>query len=125
MPSIGRAMRVPESRKASLDIVKSAWFLAAALAMWPDMARAQQAVVLDRYMSPAAGTADLLAVQHEIAALEDRLLPLKFGEEKRRVPLLAGILYRAGKFVGVDVPQDHMLLVLGHEVFGHGARFRE
>ena len=76
-------------------------------------------------MSPAAGTGDLLTIQHALASLEDRVLPLKFGDETRRLPLLAGIGYRAGKFMLFDVPQDHMLLVLGHEVFGHGARLRE
>jgi hypothetical protein len=105
--------------------MKYAAFLAGVLAAWPQIAMAQQAIVLDRYMSPTAGTTDLLTVQHELAAFEDRVLPLKLGDEQRRLPLVAGILYRAGKFVGVDVPQDHMLLVLGHEVFGHGARLRE
>jgi hypothetical protein len=99
--------------------------LTTALAVWPQPAGAQEPLVLDRYMSASAGTTDLLTVQHEISALEDHLLPLKLGDEKRRLPLLAGIFYRAGKFIGADVPQDHMLLVLGHEVFGHGARLRE
>ena len=30
----------------------------------------------------------------------------------------------AAKFTALDVPQDHMLLVVQHEVFGHGARLR-
>jgi hypothetical protein len=105
--------------------MKLVGFLVVALAAWPQIAMAQRAIVLDRYMSPAAGTMDLLTIQHEIATVEDRRLPLKFGDEQRRWPLVAGILYRTGKFVGLDVPQDHMLLVLGHEVFGHGARLRE
>jgi hypothetical protein len=76
-------------------------------------------------MTPAAGTTDLLTIQRELSALEDRFLPLKFGDERRRLPLLAGMGYRAGKFIFFDIPQDHMLLVVGHEVFGHGARLRE
>src|SRR5262249_38682896 len=86
---------------------------------------AQTAVVFDRYMTPSAGVEDLLTLQRGLAALEDRVLPLKLGGERKRPMLLAGILYRAGKFVGFDLPQDHMLLVGGHEVFGHGARLRE
>jgi hypothetical protein len=82
-------------------------------------------LVFDRYMSPVAGTADLLTIQGALASLEDRFLPLKLGDERRRLPLLAGVVYRAGKLIFLDVPQDHMLLVLGHEVFGHGARLRE
>jgi hypothetical protein len=105
--------------------MKRAAILPLVLALWPQMAMAQSAIVLDRYMSPAAGTTDLLTIQHEIAVLEDHVLPLKLGDEDRRLPLLAGIFYRMGKFIGLDVPQDHMLLVIGHEVFGHGARLRE
>src|SRR5258706_9059285 len=101
--------------------------------LWPGAVGAQDGplssaapgIVFDRYMSPAAGVWDLLAIQRGIAAVEDGLLPLKFGGERRRLPLLAGIGYRAGKLIFLDVPQDHMLLVLGHEVSGHGARLRE
>src|SRR5436190_23739839 len=103
--------------------------LAVCVLIWPQWSAAQQpqeaALVFDRYMPPAAGTADLLTIHSELAWLEDRFLPLKLGAERRRLPLLAGVAYRAGKFVFLDVPQDHMLLVLGHEVFGHGARLRE
>jgi len=88
-----------------------------------DIPRAQ--VVFDRYMSPAAGAAGLLAIQHLITSAEDRLLPSVLGDERKRLPLVGGALYRAGKLIGFDVPQDHMLMVVGHEVFGHGARMRE
>jgi hypothetical protein len=83
------------------------------------------AVVFDSYMTPAAGAEDLLALQHVLASVEDRWLPLKLGGESTRRGLAAGILYRTGKFIGLDVPQDHLLMVVAHEVFGHGARFRE
>jgi hypothetical protein len=76
-------------------------------------------------MTPAAGAEDLLALQHVLAAAEDRWLPLKMGTESTRRGLAVGILYRTGKFIGLDIPQDHLLMVLAHEVFGHGARFRE
>ena len=83
------------------------------------------AVVFDSYMTPAAGAADLLALQWIAARAEDRWLPLRLGAERSRPALVLGILYRSGKFLALDVPQDHMLLVVAHEVFGHGARFRE
>jgi hypothetical protein len=110
-------------------MLRPAALLVLALSMCPRTLMAQEpggpTFVFDRYMSPAAGTGDLLAVQQELMSLEDRFLPLKFGDERRRLPLLAGIGYRAGKLILFDIPQDHMLLVLGHEVFGHGARLRE
>ena len=105
--------------------MKRAAFLAVLVSLLPQSGLAQQEIVLDRYMSPAAGTTDLLTIQRELATVEDRVLPLKLSDEQGRLSLLAGIFYRTGKFVGLDVPQDHMLLVVGHEVFGHGARLRE
>ena len=83
------------------------------------------AVVFDQYMTPAAGAQDLVALQNVLATTEDRWVPHRFGAERTRPALALGILYRGGKFLALDVPQDHMLMVLAHEVFGHGARFRE
>ena len=83
------------------------------------------AVVFDQYMTPAAGAQDLVALQAVLATTEDRWVPHSFGAERTRPALALGILYRTGKFLALDVPQDHMLMVLAHEVFGHGARFRE
>src|SRR5688572_2974069 len=95
----------------------------------PGLAYAQppvpHAVVFDQYMTPVAGAQGLLTIQYVLAAAEDRWLPLKIGEERSRPALAAGILYRAGKFFALDMPQDHFFLVVAHEVFGHGARFRE
>lgn len=100
------------------------------LVVCPVGAAAQQtpppsAIVFDSYMTPAAGAQNLLTVQHVLASLEDWALPLKLGQERSRPGLALGILYRTGKFLGLDVPQDHMLMVIAHEVFGHGARLRE
>jgi hypothetical protein len=83
------------------------------------------AVVFDYYMSPNAGAPDLLTLQHVLSTEEDRWLPRKIGQERSRPALALGILYRSGKFLALDVPQDHFLMVVAHEVFGHGARFRE
>jgi hypothetical protein len=82
-------------------------------------------VVFDSYMTPAAGAQDLVTAQHLLASAEDRWLPLKIGDERSRRGLALGIFYRSGKFLTLDLPQDHFLLVVAHEVFGHGARFRE
>ena len=82
-------------------------------------------IVFDSYMTPAAGAEDLLTLQHLAASAADRWLPLKLGQEQSRLARAGGILYRSGKFLLFDMPQDHMLMVVAHEVFGHGTRFRE
>ena len=76
-------------------------------------------------MTPAAGAQDLVTLQHLTASVEDRWLPSKLGTERSRSALALGVFYRAGKFLALDMPQDHLLMVVAHEVFGHGARFRE
>ena len=83
------------------------------------------AVVFDSYMTPAAGAQNIVAAQRLLASAEDRWLPGKLGAERSKPSLALGILYRSGKFLALDMPQDHFLMVVGHEVFGHGARFRE
>ncbi len=104
--------------------------LVIALLFGPAAASAQDVsppglIAFDGYMSPAAGAQGLLGIQHLIASAEDRWLPLKVGQERSRPALALGILYRSAKLLWFDVPQDHMLMVVAHEVFGHGARFRE
>ncbi len=103
--------------------------LLAALTFVPATVLAQSsipyAIVFDSYMTPAAGAQGLLTAQHLAASAEDRWLPLKIGAERSRKALALGILYRSGKFLALDMPQDHFLMVVAHEVFGHGARFRE
>ena len=113
-------MRVPIVRRC---------LLALAMVIPPCVASAQTPVpylvVFDSYMSPAAGAEGLLTIQHLLATAEDRWLPLKIGAERSRPAFALGLLYRTGKFFALDVPQDHFFLVVAHEYFGHGARFRE
>src|SRR5262245_50340190 len=82
-------------------------------------------VVVDRDMTPAAGTEDIFSLERAAAAFEDRwLMPTRF-DESTGVRRGLGIAYRLGKWYGLNLPQDHFLMVVGHEVFGHGARLRE
>jgi len=107
----------------------SAALVLALVAASPQIAAAQDdrdyVAVFDRYMTPAAGTLDLFTVQRVASAFEDRwLMPSRF-DESTTVKRALGIGYRFGKWFGLDLPQDHFLMVVGHEVFGHGARLRE
>src|SRR5687767_8203164 len=113
-------MRVPIVRRC---------LVALAMLIAPCVASAQTPVpylvVFDSYMSPAAGAEGLLTIQHWLATAEDRWLPVKIGAERSRPAFALGLLYRTGKFFALDMPQDHFFLVVAHEYFGHGARFRE
>src|SRR6187455_6693 len=67
---------------------------------------APYAVVFDQYMTPLAGAEDLVTAQNQLATLEDRGIPLKLGTESTRLSVARGALYRAGKFIAIDVPQE-------------------
>jgi len=82
-------------------------------------------IVVDRDMTPAAGTMDLLSVERALVTIEDRWLPPARFDESTRVKRGLGIGYRFCKWFALDLPQDHFLMVVGHEIFGHGARLRE
>ena len=81
--------------------------------------------VFDRDMTPAAGVTDLLTIERALADVEDRWLPPSRFEEPTLLKRALGIGYRFGKWFGLDLPQDHFVMVVGHEMFGHGARLRE
>src|SRR5262245_11821115 len=76
--------------------------------------------VFDRDMTPAAGTRDILTLQRVAADLEDRWLPPSRFAETTTSKHAFGVAYRFGKWYGLDLPQDHFLMVVAHEVFGHG-----
>jgi hypothetical protein len=108
---------------AELSLVSLAMLLAL-----PSAASAQPSppavLLIDRDMTPAAGAADVLAVQRLLATFEDSVLPVRLSESTPSRAAL-GIAYRVGKWAVLDLPQDSFLMVAAHEVFGHGARLRE
>jgi hypothetical protein len=83
------------------------------------------ALVVDRHMTPAAGATDLLTVQRTVMAIEDRWLPAERFDESTLARRALGIGYRFGKWLALDLPLDYFLMVVAHEMAGHGARLRE
>src|SRR5262249_4840371 len=81
-------------------------------------------VAVDRDMTPATGTTDLLALQRAVVLVEDQLLPTRFAETTPLTHAL-GIGYRLGKWLALDLPPDGLLMVVAHEVYWHGARLRQ
>jgi hypothetical protein len=97
------------------------------LVLWtaPAAAQVQYPVVVDGDMTTTSGVFTLLTIQRALGAGEDRLIPPKlFGEDTTGRRLL-GTAYRLGRLVILDLPVDELVVVVNHEVFGHGARLRE
>jgi hypothetical protein len=76
-------------------------------------------------MTMVAGATDVVWVQHLVRAAEARLVPTRLFEETSLPRRLLGAGYRVATLIALDLPQDHFLMVVAHEVYGHGARLRE
>jgi hypothetical protein len=87
----------------------------------PALSQTQYPIAVDADLSPLSAGVALLTLQRGAAELEDRILVPRPFHERRAL----GFTYRFGKLILLDLPQDELLAVVNHEVFGHGYRFRE
>jgi hypothetical protein len=98
----------------------------AAAAAAPAYARQSTSPILvDRDMSVGAGATLMATFGEAVARAEDAVVPLRLFEERGATRRSANIAFRLGRFVFVDAPQEEFVMVLNHELFGHGARLRE
>jgi hypothetical protein len=88
-------------------------------------AQNQYKLVYDFHYSSVCGAEDLLTLHKATVSFEDRYLKPKFNDEKKPVQKATGIFYRATKTVLLDDLIDYMVILTQHEIFGHGARYRE
>ena len=89
------------------------------------LAQPRYGLVADATLTAAAGAENVLAAHRATVALEDRYLPMRLFGEHTAARKAAGIGYRAARLVLLDHPLDHLAFLAQHEVFGHGARYRE
>ncbi len=95
------------------------------LVVAPVTAQPRYGLAADASLTAAAGAETVLAVHRVSVALEDRVLPGRLFREHTAGRKALGIGYRAARLVLLSHPLDHTALLLQHEVFGHGARYRE
>lgn len=82
-------------------------------------------VEIDRTLSMRAGSANIILAHKGLSILEDSLLKTKWFDETNFIKKTQGVLFRLTKYVLLDLPIDYFAVVLAHEYFGHGARYRE
>jgi hypothetical protein len=97
-------------------------FMASAQLIWAD---ATYRLILDKNLSSYTGAHNIITLHRGIYELEKSLLKTKWFEENSFVNKSAGIVYRLTKSVFIENVIDHMGFLAQHEVFGHGARYRE
>lgn len=103
--------------------------LAAAIgAAMPSPLAAQQPAseaLVDRHLTVGAGATISATIGASVARAEDAVVPHRLFAERGTLPRTANIAYRLLKHAFFDAPQEQLLLVVDHELFGHGARLRE
>jgi len=82
-------------------------------------------LIWDKNFSPYTGAHNIITLHKGIYEIENSLLKTKWFEENNFVNKSAGIVYRLGKSLLLENVIDHMSFLTQHEIFGHGARFRE
>lgn len=75
--------------------------------------------------SQIAGAENLLTLHRAVVEVQGKFLPAQLFDESSDWTKAAGIAYRLSKAILLDNNIEYLPMILQHEVFGHGARFRE
>jgi hypothetical protein len=107
-------------RRAVQVAALAAWMAAPAAA-----GQGASPVVADRHMSVGAGAALMATFGEAVARAENAVVPHRLIAEGGVARRAANVTYRFGRVVFFDGPQERLVMVVNHELFGHGARVRE
>jgi hypothetical protein len=81
--------------------------------------------LFDPDLTVGAGATLITTAGAALARAEDPVIPHRLFGELGGLRRSANITYRLLKLSSFDWPQEHVLLVFNHEVYGHGGRLRE
>lgn len=82
-------------------------------------------VLVDRGLTVASGASISAAIGELVGRAEAHAVPDRLFVEEGGSRRTGNVAYRIAKHLLFDAPQEHLLLVFDHELFGHGARLRE
>ena len=82
-------------------------------------------LIIDRNFSSTAAAEDLITIHKAVYTVEGIYLKPRLFDEDAWHKKFFGIAYRFGKTILIDNPIDHLILLAQHEIYGHGARYRE
>jgi hypothetical protein len=72
-----------------------------------------------------SGEETITSIHKGVSYFEDKLIGTRWFSESNVLGKAGGIAGRLAKYILLDVPVDYFSVVLGHEFFGHGFRYRE
>jgi hypothetical protein len=81
--------------------------------------------LFDPHLNVGSGATISATIGALVAHAEETAVPDRLFEEPGASRRTANVTYRFLKNVFFDAPQEQLLLVFNHEVFGHGGRLRE
>jgi|GEM_PF-3151542 len=79
----------------------------------------------DRHQSENFGAANLITLHKALYTFQDSYVPDSLFRENRAYKKAGGFFYRMARFCLLDAQFDYLTMLTQHEVFGHGARYRE
>ena len=79
----------------------------------------------NKYYGSLAGTETMAGLQRSLYFMEDRFIPPLIWDESNILAKSGGVLFRFLKTLLLDNIPDHLIFLSQHEVFEHGARYRE
>jgi hypothetical protein len=82
-------------------------------------------ILVDRDLTVGAGASVTTTLGTAVARGEDVVVPVRVFSERGPARRGTNISYRVGRLFLFDLPQEEWLVVINHEVVGHGARLRE
>jgi len=71
------------------------------------------------------GASNSLVIHKALSSFQDDFIPSQLWEENSKLKKSLGFAYRMGKLFLLDFQEDYLIALVQHEIFGHGARFRE
>jgi hypothetical protein len=99
--------------------------IAAAASSSPAAQQLASVALFDPHLTVGAGATISATIGTLVAHAEERAIPDQLFGEAGASRRTANVTYRFLKHLFFDAPQEQLLLVFNHEVFGHGGRLRE
>jgi hypothetical protein len=89
------------------------------------VAQSNVRLILDTKGSAYFGAENIQTLNWVYARAIDKMLPPELWKEERPFKQVMGFGYRFSRLILLDYVAAHMLMLVQHEVYGHGARLRE
>jgi hypothetical protein len=88
-------------------------------------AQSYSQLIFDQHQSEYFGAHNLSTLHHALYSFEDRFLPDTILKKNRFPKRFGNFGYRLVKLYFLDAQFDGFIALMQHEIFGHGARYRE